>query len=159
MLRFFFGVRYLTVIAVVSMVVGMAVMLVVGAYHVYEAVHVIVDPARPEVDESMVYIVEALDNFIISFILLYFAYSVYFLLLAPEDDPASTKKIPVPAWLKVQSIGEMKKTLLQVIVVALSLFWLRIVIIQTNEFQWTDLVLPASILAIAGAVSIMKLDH
>ena len=65
----------------------------------------------------------------------------------------------MPEWLRVQSLGEMKKTLLEVIVVALSLFWLRIVMIQTNEFQFTDLVLPASILAIAGAVRIMKLDH
>jgi uncharacterized membrane protein YqhA len=159
MLRIFFGVRYLNVIAVVSMLVGMALMLVIGAYHVYEALHAMVEPERPEVNESMVFIVESLDSFIIAFILLYFAYSVYFLFLAPEEDPASTKKIPMPEWLRVQSLGEMKKTLLEVIVVALSLFWLRIVMIQTNEFQYTDLVLPASILAIAGAVRIMKLDH
>ena len=159
MLRFFFGVRYLNVIAVVSMLVGMALMLVIGAYHVYEALHAMVAPEHPEVNESMVYIVESLDSFIIAFILLYFAYSVYFLFLAPEEDPASPRKIPMPEWLRVQSLGEMKKTLLEVIVVALSLFWLRIVMIQTNEFQFTDLVLPASILAIAGAVRIMKLDH
>lgn len=159
MLRLLFGARYLNVIAVVSLLVGMAVMLVLGAYHVYEALHAIVAPVRPEVNESMVFIVESVDNFVLSFILLYFAYSVYFLFLAPEEDPASAKKTSIPKWLRVQNLGEMKKTLLQVIVVALSLFWLRIVIIQTNEFQWTDLVLPASILAIAGAVRIMKLDH
>lgn len=157
MLRFLFGVRYLNFIAVVSLLVGAAVMLVLGAYDVYEALHAIIAPVRPEANESMVFIVESLDNFILSFILLYFAYSVYFLFLAPEEDPAINKKISIPKWLRVQSLGEMKKTLLQVIVVALSLFWLRIVIIQTNEFQWTDLVLPASILAIAGAVRIMKL--
>ena len=159
MLRFLFGVRYLFVIAVVSLLVGTAVMLLIGAYEVYEAVHAIFEPHRPEVNESMVYLVESLDSFIISIILLYFAYSVYFLFLRSEEDSASAEKIPMPEWLKVQGLGEMKKTLLQVIVVALSLFWLRIVMIQTTEFQWADLVLPASILAIAGALRIMKLDH
>jgi uncharacterized membrane protein YqhA len=152
-----FGVRYLNVIAVVSMLVGTAVMLVLGAYHVYEALHAMIDPAHPEVNESMMFIVESLDNFILSFILLYFAYSVFFLFIASEEDPASANKVPMPKWLKVKDLGEMKKTLLQVIVVALSLHWLRIVMIHTNEFQLTDLVLPASILAIAGAVRIMKL--
>jgi uncharacterized membrane protein YqhA len=159
MLRFLFGVRYLNVIAVVSLLVGTAVMLLIGAYEVYEAVAAIFVPHHPEVNESMVYLVESLDSFIIAFMFLYFAYSVYFLFLTSEEDPASAKKIPMPKGLKVQGLGEMKKTLLQVIVVALSLFWLRIVMIQTTEFQWADLVLPASILAIAGAVRIMKLDH
>lgn len=159
MLRFFFGVRYLNVIAVVSMLIGMAVMLVLGAYHVYEALHAMIEPAHAEVNESMVFIVESLDNFILAFILMYFAYSVFFLFIAPEDDAESAGKMSLPKWLRVQSVHEMKKTLLQVVVVALSLHWLRIVIIHTNEFQYTDLVLPASILAIAGAVRIMKLDH
>ena len=159
MLRFLFGVRYLFVIAVVSLLVGTAVMLSIGAYEIYEALHAVIVPAHPEVNESMLYVVESLDTFLIAFILLYFAYSVYFLTLASETDPESVKNIPMPEWLKVQSLGEMKKTLLEVIVVALSLFWLRIVLIQTTEFQWTDLVLPASILAIAASVRIMKLDH
>ena len=159
MLRFFFGVRYLFVVAVVSLLVGTAVMLFIGAYEVYEAVHAVIAPHNPEVNESMLYVVESLDTFIIAFILLYFAYSVYFLTLAPGKDSEKAEDIPMPEWLKVQSLGEMKKTLLEVIVVALSLFWLRIVLIQTTEFQWTDLVLPASILAIAGSVRIMKLDH
>jgi uncharacterized membrane protein YqhA len=159
MLRFFFGVRYLFVVAVVSLLVGTAVMLFIGAYEVYEALYAVIVPAHPEVNESMLYVVESLDTFLIAFILLYFAYSVYFLTLTSEKDPASVKNIPMPEWLKVQSLGEMKKTLLEVIVVVLSLFWLRIVLIQTTEFQWTDLVLPASILAIASSVRIMKLDH
>lgn len=157
MLRYLFAVRYLNIVAVLSMLVGAAVMLLLGAYHVYEALYAIIAPEHPAVNESMVYIVESLDNFILAFILFYFAYSVYFLFLTPEDDPA--EKVHLPEWLRVQNLGEMKKTLLQVIVVALSLFWLRIVLIQTTEFQWTDLVLPASIVAIAGAVRIMKLDH
>jgi uncharacterized membrane protein YqhA len=159
MLRFLFGIRYLFVIAVISLLVGTAVMLFIGAYEVYEALHAVIVPAHPEVNESMLYVVESLDTFLIAFILLYFAYSVYFLTLTSEKDPASINNIPMPEWLKVQSLGEMKKTLLEVIVVALSLFWLRIVLIQTTEFQWTDLVLPASILAIAASVRIMKLDH
>lgn len=159
MLRFLFGVRYLNVVAVVSLLVATAMMLFVGAFHVYEALYAIVVPDHPEVNQSMVLIIESVDSFIIAIILLYFAYSIYFLFLRSEEDPASTKRIPMPEWLKVQGLGAMKKTLLQVIVVALSLFWLRIVMIQTTEFQWSDLVLPASILAIAGAVRIMKLDH
>lgn len=159
MLRFLFRVRYLFVVAVVSLLVGTAVMLFIGAYEVYEALHAVIEPEHPEVNESMVYLVESLDTFFIAFILLYFAYSVYFLTLASERDPASVRNIPMPEWLRIQSLGEMKKTLLEVIVVALSLFWLRVVLIQTTEFQWSDLVLPASILAIAGSVRIMKLDH
>jgi uncharacterized membrane protein YqhA len=159
MLRFFFGVRYLFVVAVVSQLIGTAVMLFIGAYEVYEALHAVIKPHHLEVNESMLYVVESLDTFLIAFILLYFAYSVYFLTLASEKDSENAEDIPMPEWLKVQSLGEMKKTLLEVIVVALSLFWLRIVLIQTTEFQWTDLVLPASILAIASSVRIMKLDH
>jgi uncharacterized membrane protein YqhA len=159
MLRFLVRVRYLVVVAVISLLVGTAVMLFIGAYEVYEALRAVIKPEHPEVNESMVYLVESLDTFFIAFILLYFAYSVYFLTLASEKDPASARDIPMPEWLRIQSLGEMKKTLLEVIVVALSLFWLRVVLIQTTEFQWSDLVLPASILAIAGSVRIMKLDH
>jgi uncharacterized membrane protein YqhA len=159
MLRFLFGVRYLFIVAVIALLVGTAVMLFVGAHEVYEAVHAVFEPAHPEVNESMVHLVESLDTFILAIILLYFAYSIYFLTVASEKTAASGTKIPMPEWLRVQSLGEMKKTLLEVIVVALSLYWLRIVMIQTTEFQWTDLVLPASILAIAASVRIMKLDH
>ncbi|MDH3733896.1 MAG: YqhA family protein [Gemmatimonadota bacterium] len=159
MLRFLFGVRYLNVVAVVSLLVGTAAMLFVGAYHVYEALYALIVPAHPEINESTVLLIESLDSFILSIILLYFAYSIYFLFLRSDKDPEGTKNVPLPEWLKVEGLGEMKKTVLQVTVVALSLFWLRIVMIQTTEFQWTDLVLPASILAIAGAVRIMKLDH
>lgn len=154
LLRYFSAVRYLNIVAVISMLVGAAVMLFLGAYHVYKAIHVIFATENPIVNESVVFIVESLDNFILAFILYYFSYSVYFLFLASEDELGAANQMP--DWLKVHSLGEMKTTLLQVIVVALSLFWLRTVLIQTNELGWTDLVLPASILAIAGAVRLMK---
>ncbi len=162
MLRFIFAARYMNLIAVLSLLVGMGVTLLLGAFHIYEALHSIFAPADPDthVNVTVVFVLEALDSFILSFILLYFAYSVYFLFLAAEEGQTDTTRNAVPTWLRVQSLAEMKKTLLQVIVVALSLFWLRIVMIHTDEaFQWTDLVLPASILSIAGAIRMMDLNN
>ena len=49
----------------------------------------------------------------------------------------------------------------KVILVALMVFWLHTALMQTNEFHWTGLVLPASVIAIAiaAAVRIMRLNH
>jgi len=159
MLKAFFSIRYMSVFAVAVSLVGALVMFLLGGYHTFKAIRIMFTAEHLEANHVTVFIVESLDNFILAFILIYFAYSMYFLFIEHDTGEARRNAIHMPNWMKVQSLGEMKRTLLQVTIVALSLFWLKVVLVNTSQFQWTDLVLPLSIVAIAIAVRLMKFEH
>ena len=61
----------------------------------------------------------------------------------------------MPSALKVANLDEMKRTILIVIVVSLSVFLLQEVTVAEDGFHTPDLFVPASLLAVALAVRLI----
>jgi uncharacterized membrane protein YqhA len=161
-MRLFFQVRYVSIIAVIAALAGALLLFLIGGFHTYEAFRFalgIGNMARQDgVQTAVVQIIESLDNFLLGFVLLYFAYSTYFLFVAKDNSAEVRSKIEMPAWLKVEDLGHMKRVLLEVILVLLAVFFLKLVIIEEEALQWTVLIIPVTIVAIAVSFKLVQFD-
>jgi uncharacterized membrane protein YqhA len=110
--------------------------------------------------DAMVQLVSSLDSFIFGLVLFYFSYGVYHLFLEPEraEGEGAKQAVRMPKWLEVKSLGQLKKTLLEVIIVLVAVLYLKDVLYFQKEVvvEWTTLIGPAAIIAFAVA---LKLAH
>jgi uncharacterized membrane protein YqhA len=119
------GSRFFTLLAVFGSLAGSALMFLLGLYNVYEATlwgFRNGDDGRFGTG-AVIAIIESLDRFLIAIVLLYFAYGVYALFIHP-DEPE--ERLAIPAWLRVQQIGQLKQVVAEVIIVVLFVLFLRI---------------------------------
>ena len=124
MISLFFQVRYMAIIAVLAALAGALLLFLIGGFHTFEAFKFALGLEEVAGSDgrqtAVVQIIESLDNFLLGFVLLYFAYSTYFLFVAKDNTPEIREKIDMPKWLKVEDLGHMKRCCLK-----LSLcFWL-----------------------------------
>lgn len=163
MLKTFFRIRYMTVLAVIASLLGAGLLLIIGSWRIYEAIVVffgIVEPSvvGNEANEAVVLVIESLDNFLLSFVLIYFAYSIYFLFVRDEPTEDQQKAIGMPYWLQVEDLGHMKRVLLEVILVLIAVFFLKLVFTEQEELAWSVLILPVTIVAIAISLKLVDFD-
>lgn len=163
MLQAFFRIRFITILAVIAGMLAALLAIVIGGTRVYDAFTLFLGlhaPRTPgnEAQEAIIEIVEALDNFLLGFVLIYFSYGTYFLFIQAEAREETRRQIRIPNWMHVESIGQMKRVLLEVILVLLSVFMLKLVLIEQTEIDWTILVLPAMIIAIAISLRLVRFD-
>jgi hypothetical protein len=64
----------------------------------------------------------------------------------------------MPGWLQVETLGEMKKVLLQVILVLVAVFLLETIFTEGMHLEWTTLILPVTILVIAISLRLVKFE-
>ena len=151
-------------LAIIGSLLGSLLMFLIGAYDILEAYLLFFGFGHPtvpgkEITEVTATILSALDSFLLGFVLLYFAYNLFFLLTFPEQRETRFNSIRMPPGLQVETLGQMKKTILVIIVVSLSVFLLRENMISIDQYEWTDLYLPFSIVTIAAAIRLIKFDN
>ena len=59
--------------------------------------------------------------------------------------------------MKVGGVGQLKATLAEVVIVVLIVIFARVVVEAQGKFEWSMLVLPASILMISVALRMIEL--
>jgi uncharacterized membrane protein YqhA len=163
MLQALFRIRYMVVLAVVAALLGALLLILLGGWHTIEGFLLFVGLRAPKVAgnsslETVVKVIEALDSFLLAFVLLVFAYSTYFLFVHEEVDEERQKRIRMPTWLQVEDLDDMKQVLLRVIMVLLSVYLLQLVFVEGTDLAWTTLILPASIVAIAVSLKLVYSD-
>ena len=162
MISLFFQVRYMAIIAVIAALAGALLLFLIGGFHTFEAFKFALGfeevAGADGRQTAVVQIIESLDNFLLGFVLLYFAYSTYFLFVAKDNTPEIREKIDMPKWLKVEDLGHMKRVLLEVILVLLAVFFLKLVITEENALDWTVLIIPTTIVAIAVSLKLVNFD-
>lgn len=89
----------------------------------------------------MIGLVESVDAFLFSLVLIVFANGVYNLFV--RRSPIEHNQIA--RWANVSSLGELKNTQGEVIIVILFVQFLRLILIHSNELGWNLLVLPVGI--------------
>ena len=157
-----FRIHYVAIVAVIGSLLGAILMMFIGGYNVVLAFVAALGIGEGlftlgSTTEATGLILESIDNFLLGFILLYFAYSMYFLVTLPEER-RKLGQVKIPSALRVESLDEMKRTILVVIVVSLSVFLLQEITIAETMFNIPDLFVPASILAVALAIRLIPWD-
>lgn len=161
MLRSLFRIHIMAILAVIGSLVGSLVMLLVGTYEVFEAIILFLGVGSEaslgeEITQTTATVLSALDSYLIALVLLYFAYNLYFLVTYPGEREKHLGVIKMPPGLAVESLDQMKKTMLIVIVVSLSVLLLKETMRNAHQYVWTDLFVPLSILAVALAIRLIK---
>ena len=163
MLRIIFKIHFMAILAVIGSLLGSLLLFLIGAYEVYEAFLLFFGFGHPsipgrETTEATANILSSLDSFLLGFVLLYFAYNLFFLLTFPEQRDKRFGLIKMPPALHVESLDKMKKTILVIIVVSLSVFLLKENMLNVDEYVWTDLFVPLSIVSIAVAIKLISFE-
>lgn len=151
--------RYVAVILVLAILIGALILIGIGCYYTWEAFAKLIgldvkEAAGPWTIGAKLAILKAVDSFLFATVLLYLAFGMYFLGFPPESG-----KSDLPDWLEVKSVAQMKKTLLEVIVVLLAILFLQALIEQAGDLTWLLLIYPAAIIAIAISLKLIPFDH
>lgn len=156
--------RYISVLSILSSLVGALVMFWIGATNTINAIllvagakDAVVEGSRIEPTElATIELLECLDDFLVGLAFLYFAYGIYSLFIQLGKKNPNT-----PSWLEVSSIGTLKKTLLEVLVVLLAVIFVKGLLerLSFRGLEWTYLVIPLSILAIAASTRLLQFDE
>jgi uncharacterized membrane protein YqhA len=142
----------------VGAMVGALLMFWQGALYLYEAWHTILTPGLEAAERSVtVPVLEAVDAFLFGIVLVIFAYGIAigFVFTLPEGFGRT-----LPNWMKIEGVSQLKGILSEVVIVVLIVIFARIVVGTVDSgksFEWSMIVLPASILMIAIALRMIEL--
>ncbi len=125
----FFITRVSTLSGVLASWLGAILMFILGVRYTFNGFMTMIERPLGEAGDlppdeaTVVFLIEALDRFLIAVVLLYFGYGLYGLFIRPHRTPS---ELGLPAWLHVDRIGELKQTVAEVIIVILFVLFLRI---------------------------------
>jgi uncharacterized membrane protein YqhA len=154
LLTFFLSLRAIMLIGSAGALVGSLLMFLQGGFFLHEAWHTILAEGDAVQKQVTVPVLEAVDSFLFGIVLVIFAYGIAigFVFTLPEG---YGQRLPV--WMKVGGVGQLKATLAEVVIVVLIVIFARVVVEAQGKFEWSMLVLPASILMISVALRMIEL--
>ena len=149
--------RSIAIVLVIAILIGTLVLIGIGCYYIWAAVAELfgLGSSGSEVFWAIgakLAILKAVDSFLFAIVLLYLGFGVYYLASGSEDDEG-------PSWLEVRSVADMKKTLLEVVVVLVAILFLQALVEQARDLNWLLLVYPAAIIALAIALKLIPFKH
>ena len=165
--RFLHGTRLVTLVAVVSSFAGALLMFWLGLANTWRAFATQVErgeTALPADDLAVIHLIGALDRFLIAIVLMFFGYGIYALFVRPEATP---RQLGLPEWLHVDSIGQLKQTLAEVIVIVLFVLFLRVAlgtfVAGAPGFDWQEalafLALPLAIALLTVGLRLVQFER
>jgi uncharacterized membrane protein YqhA len=140
--RFLYATRLVTLVAVISSFAGALLMFWLGLVNTGKAFMTqFGDPggSLPPGDLTVLQLIGALDRFLIAIVLMFFGYGVYVLFVRPGATPP---QLGLPQWLHVESIGQLKQILAEVIIIVLFVLFLRVAletyVAGAPDFDWNE---------------------
>jgi uncharacterized membrane protein YqhA len=100
-------------------------------------------------------VMSATDSLIFGLVLLVFSFAITFGFVFNSFDAREK----LPAWMRIDSLSELKRTLIEVILVYLIVDFATDLAEQEANRSWETLMLPLSIFIIAGALRLMSGVH
>ena len=154
LLTFFLSLRAIMLIGSVGALVGSLLMFLQGGVFLHEAWHTILAEGDAVQKQVTVPVLEAVDSFLFGIVLVIFAYGIAIGFVFTLPDGYGER---LPVWMKVGGVGQLKATLAEVVIVVLIVIFARVVVEAQGKFEWSMLVLPASILMISVALRMIEL--
>ena len=163
--RILYGTRLVTLVAVFSSFAGSLLMLWLGLASTWKAFATQFSypgGPLPAGELTMIYLIGALDRFLIAIVLMFFGYGIHVLFVRPEATPL---ELGLPEWLHAESIGQLKQTLAEVIIIVLFVLFLRVAletfVAGPPGFELKQalgfLVLPVAIVLLAAGLKMAQL--
>ena len=164
MFAHFLRLRYISIIAVVSLFAGAVLMFLaglsrtVGAFILFFSGFTVQLPEHlTESSLTSVALIQAVDAFLFALVLLIFSYGIYILFVHTFN---SEELQQLPRWMQIVSIGELKTTLIQVIIVILAVNVLEhVILVGPQALKWETLIIPAAILCLAASLRLMHVPR
>ena len=100
-------------------------------------------------DAAIGRIIESIDAFLIALVMLYLGYGIYILFCEKKDGDLTSL---VSSAIVPKNIGQLKETLVHLILVVLIVLFTRQVWLNLNNLTWDMLVLPIGIALLALAL-------
>ena len=157
-LNFLLGLRSIMLLGSAGALIGSLLMFFQGGLYLYEAWHTLLTPGLEVAERAVtVPVLEAVDAFLFGIVLVIFSYGIAigFVFTLPEDYTET-----LPNWMKIEGVSQLKGILSEVVIVVLIVIFARIVVGTVDSgksFEWSMIVLPASILMIAVALRMIEL--
>ena len=149
MIQSFLVLRYFMLLASFGATAGAVLMFWQGGADLFDAARSIAEPQTSKGVAANV--MAATDAILFGIVLLVFAYAIAFGLVL-DLSPDTRERLP--AWMRVESVSQLKLSLIEVILVYM------IVDVATDWTQsaveWSSLIKPFSIVLIAGAVRLLR---
>ena len=98
----------------------------------------------------------ATDAVLFGIVLIVFAYAMAYGLALP---PQERMRESLPDWVRVQGVGELKRTLVEVIIVYLIVDFATDLAVREDPLVWTLLIKPVSVILTALALRLMGAPH
>jgi uncharacterized membrane protein YqhA len=158
LLTLLLGLRAIMLIGSAGAMVGSLLMFLQGGLYLYEAWHTLLTPGIEVAERAVtVPVLEAVDAFLFGIVLVIFSYGIAigFVFTLPADYAET-----LPNWMKIEGVSQLKGILSEVVIVVLIVIFARVVVGTVDSgksFEWSMLVLPASILMIALALRMIEL--
>jgi len=149
MVRFLLSLRYVTLLASLGALVGTGLMWGLAVVKLARGAQALL-AGEVDAGEITAAVMGAIDALLFGVVLLIFAYAIAFgfALGARAGDK-------VPAWMRPHGIGELKRILVEVILVYLIVDFATDLAQEGAHPAWTHLVVPLSVLLIAGAMRLL----
>jgi len=152
MLRFALALRFVTLVAAVGVGFGAIMMFWLGAAKLAGGMSFVFQ-AEGTGQFVITAVMEATDAFLFGLVLVVFAYGITF---GFALDLPSAVRAKLPPWMRVEGIGELKNTLIEIIVVYLIVDFATDVAEVETRVSWDMLLKPAAIFLIAGALRLVR---
>ena len=153
MLRLFLALRFLMLFASLGAFAGGMLMFWLGAKKLLGAAGFV---AAADVKAANVSVLGATDAFLFGVALFVIAYAVAFGFVL---EGARELRDRLPRWMHTDDLGQLKRTLVEVVLVVLVVDFATDVAEQEAHLGWDALVLPIAILLIAAASRLGVADH
>jgi uncharacterized membrane protein YqhA len=152
MLRFVLSLRIVTLIAAFGAAVGALLIFIVAGAKLAHALGLVLLPSETGGLSVIASVMQATDAFLFGLVLIVFAYAITFGFAL--DLPVSARAT-VPRWMRVDTISELKITLIEVTLVYLVVDFATDMVEVETHISWDMLVKPVAILLIAGALRLV----
>ena len=145
--------RFVLLLATVGSMVGALMMFWEGAVKLKIAFTLLIWGAAGGSDKAVIAaIMSAVDKYLFGLVLVILAYAITFGFVL---DLAESQRDRLPSWMKVSGVAELKHTFFEVILVYLAVDFATDVASSETHLTWETLVMPLSILALAGAMRLL----
>jgi uncharacterized membrane protein YqhA len=156
MLHFILSLRWITLIAALGAAIGAFLMFAEGCAKLAHATELVLLGGAAAGTPAIAAVMQATDAFLFGLVLVVFAYAIFFGFAVDMPDRIRAK---VPLWMQVNGIGEIKVTLIEVVLVYLVVDFATDVVEAETQLAWEMLVQPMAIFLIAGALRLLGARH
>lgn len=152
MVHFILSLRWVAIVAALGAALGGLLMFFEGCLKLVHALGMVLQPSVDSEVSVIATVMQATDAFLFGLVLIVFAYAITFGFAFRLPSDLRTK---APLWMRVEGLGEIKITLIQVVLVYLVVDFVTDVVELEMRITWEMLVKPVAIVLIAGALRLL----